>query len=132
MQNNKGLDSIYTQECSDTTFTLSSLKSNWSTWFTSLSYVAILDNQWNREDLSTLPNLSFFQLSSTSTNTIGTNGIPVIDNIINQIYAGSGQHIRNGEINIDWPGHSQSSASQTAFQFLKSRGWTIYMSGVAQ
>jgi hypothetical protein len=130
MQNNKGLDSIYTDGCSDTTFKLSLLKSNWNTWFTNLSYVAILDNQWNREDLSALTNLTYFLLISTSTNGLDAGGIPVIDDIINQIEAGGGKNKIGGVINITWPGFTPTNASLASRQLLKSKEWTIYINGV--
>jgi YD repeat-containing protein len=130
MQNNKGLDSIYTQECSDTTFKLNLLKSNWNTWFTNLYALEILDNQWNRDDISGLTNLKYFLLVSASTNGLGTNGISVLDNIINQIAAGGGKYQIGGVINITWPGFMPTSASQPAIQFLKSKEWTIYINGV--
>lgn len=130
MQNNKGLDSITTQGCSDTTFKLSLLKSNWNTWFTNLFDVEINDNQWNREDISALTNLWFFRFYSTSTNGLGANGIPEIDNIINQIAAGAGKYRNGGVINISWAGFDRTSASQASYQFLKPKGWTIFINGV--
>jgi YD repeat-containing protein len=130
MQNNKDLDSIMTQGCSDTTFKLSLLKSNWNTYFTNLYDLEIFDNQWNREDISALTNLWFLKFYSTSTNGIGTNGVPVIDNIINQIYAGAGQNRNNGVINITWAGFDRTNASVSAYNFLKNKGWTIYINGV--
>jgi YD repeat-containing protein len=130
MQNNRGLDSITTQGCTDTTFKLSLLKSNWNTWFTNLFDLEIIDNQWNREDISALTNLWFFKFYSTSTDSLGANGIPEIDNIINQIAAGAGKYRNNGIINITWPGFDRTNASLNAYQFLKPKGWTIYINGV--
>jgi YD repeat-containing protein len=130
MQNNKILDSIATQGCADTNFKLSLLKSNWNTYFSNLYRLEILDNQWNREDISALTNLNDFFLQSTSTNGMGTNGIPVLDNIINQIAAGGGQYRSGGVINISWPGFMPGSASQSSANFLLSKQWTIYINGV--
>lgn len=130
MQNNKILDSIATQGCTDTTFKISLLKSDWNTYFTNLYRLEILDNQWNRENISALTNLNDFFLQSTSTNGMGTNGIPVLDNIINQIAAGGGQNRSGGVINITWPGFMPGSASQSSANFLLSKQWTIYINGV--
>jgi len=132
MQNNRGLDTITTLGCSDTTFRLSLLKSNWNTWFTNLFDLEILDNQWNREDISALTNLWLFKFYSTSTNGIGANGVPVIDNIINQIAAGAGKYRIGGVINITWPGFDRTPASDGAYQFLKPREWTIFINGVSE
>ena len=130
MQNNKDLDSITTWGCTDTTFKVSLLKSNWNTWFTNLLDLEILDNQWNREDISALTHLWLFKFYSTSTNGIGVNGIPVIDNVINQIAAGAGKYRNNGVINITWPGFDRTPASQNAYQFLKNKGWIFFINGV--
>jgi YD repeat-containing protein len=125
MQNNKGLLNITVQGCGDTTFRLSLLKSNWNTYFTKIFDLEINDNEWNREDLSQLTNLWFLRFYSTN-----PNGTGVIDNIINQIAAGAGQYRSEGVINITYTGFDRTSASQSSYQLLKSKNWTIFINGV--
>lgn len=125
MKNNKGLQVININECVDTSFKMSRLKSDWNTYFTQIFWLAINDNEWNRENLSALINLRAFWIISTS-----TNGAGVIDSIINQIAIGAGHYITNGSIGIGWPGYDRTAASADSYTYLKSRGWTIYINGV--
>jgi hypothetical protein len=124
MKNNTGLSTVWTYDCGDSTFKLSRLKSGWNTYFTNLTNLAISDITWNRESLSALTNLSVFELF------VYTNGAGVIDSVINQIAAGSGQFISNGVIAISNPGFDRTSASQSGYLFLKSKNWTIKINGV--
>ncbi|GGA92009.1 hypothetical protein GCM10011511_14260 [Puia dinghuensis] len=132
--------SYYTQGYADTTFTLSRLKSNWNTYFTKLTAIAICEDQWNHEDLSVIPNLSYFNLVAANqyhSNVPGGNPIiPLasgeIDTIFNQIAAGSGQHISGGFIVIHSGGSTYTSQGVSALNYLKSKGWTIYLNGVIQ
>jgi hypothetical protein len=125
MANNKGLLTVVTQGCADTTFKLSLLNSSWNTYFTNLFDLEINDNQWNRESLSALTNLWFFKFYSTN-----PNGAGVIDSVINQIAAGAGRFRSEGVINITYAGFDRTSASQASYQFLKSKNWTVYINGV--
>jgi hypothetical protein len=125
MKNNQGLLNVTVQGCADTTFKLSLLKSNWNTYFTKIFDLEINDNEWNREDLSQLTNLWFLKFYSTN-----PNGAGVIDNIINQIAAGAGQYRSEGVINITYAGFDRTSASQSSYQLLKSKNWTVFINGV--
>ncbi len=127
MKNNKGLQYITIQDCIDTSFKISRLKSDWNTYFTQLFRLTINDNQWNREDLSALTNLWNFQFVSSS-----NNGAGIIDSIINQIAAGAGHYRTNGIINIGWPGYDRTAASADSYTYLKSRNWIIYINGVSE
>ena len=139
MKNNQGLLSIYTgpsyyrNGCRDTDFKLSRLKSNWNTYFTSLTSIRINDDQWNREDLTALTQLNYFQIYATTQNHQDDTNSPLvpipstaIDNIINQIAAGAGRMVNNGFIYIFSGGTTRTSASDNAVNLLQSKGWTIY------
>ncbi len=125
--------SYYTQGYSDTTFKLSRIKSNWTTYFTKLNAIAICEDQWSHEDLSVIPNLVYFNLIATNqnhSNNPGGNSVVYIapseiDTIFNQIYAGSGQHISGGTIIIQSGSTTHTSASQVAIDYLKSKNWTL-------
>jgi hypothetical protein len=101
----------------------------------------ISDEHWDREDLSHLTHLTDLLLFATNHNHSNdpTNNyvvpIPasVIDNIIIQIAAGSGQYNSNGIINIltDFT-NGRTSASDAAVAFLKSKGWQIYLTFTLQ
>jgi hypothetical protein len=54
----------------------------------------------------------------------------VVDNIINQLSAGAGQFVSNGTLIISNGGTGRSSASDTAFNQLKTKGWTITINNV--
>ncbi len=140
MANNKGLTEIFTAVLQvyrnyviDTNFKVSLLKSNWNTYFTELSWLAISDDNWNREDLSALRKLNFVSVSARTTNhTNDPTGNPVIplpssviDNIIMQVSAGAGQSVINGQIYIDAGGTSRTSASDAAVAQLVSKGWIV-------
>jgi len=142
MKNNPGLNYINTTNFSyyqagyrDTTFKLSKLKTDWNTYFTQLQGLEISDEHWDREDLSHLTHLTDLLLFATNHNHSNdpTNNsvipIPgsVIDNIIIQIAAGSGQYNSNGIINILNEFNGRTSASDAAVAFLKSKGWQIYL-----
>jgi hypothetical protein len=145
MKNNKGLLSIktsngyYAHGYVDTSFTISRLKSDWNTWFTSLQQLQINDDHWNREDLSALTHLNFVQVWASPQNHQDDHSSPlvpipssVIDNIINQIAAGAGQTVNNGSIDVESGGPSRTSASDAAVSLLKSRGWVVAVNGVLQ
>jgi hypothetical protein len=147
MANNIGLTTIhsangsfYTQGYADTTFKISRLKSNWNSYFTNLTAIAICDDQWNRENLSSLPQLIYFNIICANQNhsNVQTNNplvlIPtsVIDNIFIQISAGSGQTLSNGTIIIQSGGTTFTSASSAARTQLKSKGWSLYIDSVLQ
>ena len=125
--------SYYTQGFSDTTFKLSRMKSNWTTYFTKLNALAICEDQWSHEDLSVLPNLVYFNLiasnlnhsNSSSGNAVVYISPSEIDTIFNQIDAGSGQHISGGTIIIQSGSTWHTSASAAAVAHLLSRGWTL-------
>ncbi len=144
MKNNKGLSTIRTafnpsDICYfDPTFKLSTLKSDWNTYFTNLQQIFICDEHWNREDLSALVHLNTFVLvngnQNHSNNLTGNPPTPiptsVLDNIINQIAAGAGRNVSNGGISIFTGGTSRSSASDAAVTLLKSKGWVIYFNNI--
>lgn len=144
MQANQGLTFIETAHYGinrtgyrDTTFKMSRLKSDWNTYFKQLHYLVINDDHWSREDLSGLKMLDTFGISATRQNHQDDLQSPVvqiptqvIDTIINQIAAGAGQTISNGLI-VFWSGGTlRTSASDTAFAYLKSRGWIFFFEGV--
>jgi YD repeat-containing protein len=144
MQNNRGLNYIKTAlhpdyiSYFDSTFKINKLKSNWNTYFTNLQSLSICDEHWNREDLTALTRLSYFVLingnQNHSNNLSGNPPTPIpstaLDNILNQIAAGAGQFVLNGIISIETGGTSRTSASDTALNFLKSKGWGIYFNDV--
>ena len=146
MQYNKNLLDIelthgyYYVNYYDSTFKVSTLKSDWNTYFTHLQTLLISDDQWNREDLSGLKNLSTVFLAATnqnhSSNPTNNPVIPlptnVTDSVIMQVAAGAGQTISNGTINIETGGAGRTSASQPAVNALITKGWTIYIDGVVQ
>jgi hypothetical protein len=138
LQNNKGLISIYTSlgyyrnGVRDTTFKISRLKSDWNTYFTNIQWMMINDEHWNREDLSALVNLRYFQLWATTQDhqdDINSPLIPipqsVVDNVISQIDAGAGKYISNGYIYIATGDAKNSSGSTDAVARLKAKGWII-------
>jgi YD repeat-containing protein len=141
MANNKDLEHIWTSYggyyasgCRDTTFKLSRLKSDWNTYFTKLNFLVISDEHWNRENLSGLPNLKTIAIVAgtqlrTNQNIATNPPIPipssVIDNIIIQVAAGSGQNVTGGAIAIYGGGGQRTAASDAAVTFLQSKGWTI-------
>lgn len=141
MANNKNLEYIFTSYGGyyqsgyrDTTFKLTRLKSDWNTYFTKLNYLGISDEHWNRENLSGLPNLKNVGIVAgtmlhTNENIAGNGPIPipstVIDNVIIQIAAGSGQTVTNGGIFFRTGGTNRTTASDAAVTFLQSKGWTI-------
>jgi hypothetical protein len=145
LANNKNLQAIvtnsqgyYREGYEDTTFKISKLKSNWNTYFINLKRLAISDDHWNREDLTSLVNLNAVSITAgnlhhsyNSTNNplvpIPTN---VIDNIINQIAAGAGKKVTNGTLAIWGGGGVRSTGSDSGFNTLKAMGWTIYLDGV--
>jgi hypothetical protein len=146
MQNNKNLLDIelshgtYYVNYYDSTFKVSTLKSDWNTYFTQLQTLLISDNQWNREDLSGLKNLSYVFLAASnqnhSNNSTGNPVIPlptgVTDNVIMQVAAGAGRTISNGIINISTGGAGRTTASQSAINALKTKGWSIYIDATLQ
>ena len=145
MKNNKGLRNIltgsgyYFNNYRDTSFRLSRLKSDWNTYFTSLQFLQISDEHWNREDLSALTQLNYFQIWATTQNHQDGSGNPlspipssVINNIINQIANGAGQTVRNGAIDVEAGGSGRTSDSDAAVSLLKSKGWVIAVNGVLQ
>ena len=87
---------------------------------------------------SNLPKLNAFGLMATNQNHTNdpTNNpvIPlppyVIDNVLIQIAAGSGQTVSNGVIYIYTPGSDRTSNSDAAVSQLKAKGWTITITGV--
>jgi YD repeat-containing protein len=123
----------YQSGCRDTTFKLSRLKNDWNTYFTKLNFLSISDEHWDRENLSGLQNLKSMTIVAgnqlRSNNPTGNTLIPipstVIDNVIVQIAAGSGQTVTNGGIFIRTGGTSRTTASDAAVTFLQSKGWTI-------
>jgi hypothetical protein len=126
MAGNKGLLNIKIDGCGDTTFKLSRLKSDWTTYFTQLNRIAINDKGWNHEDISVIRNLRSFVLVAAGTPLDSS----VIDNVFIQIAAGSGQTESNGLIGILTGGSGRTPASQSAINFLLSKGWTIAIDGV--
>ncbi|HEY6902434.1 MAG TPA: hypothetical protein VI233_17375, partial [Puia sp.] len=113
MKNHRGLQQIHTSNPEydrsgvwDPSFKLSRLKTDWNTYFTQLNYIEINDSHWDREDLTALSHLTWFVLvadnQNHSNNLTNNPIIPiqgyVMDNIINQIAAGSGQSNFNGFI----------------------------------
>jgi hypothetical protein len=108
-----------------------------NTYFTNLTSLLISDADWNREDLSALVHLSYIVITASnlyhSYNQTNNPLVPiqtsVIDNIINQVAAGSGQYIINGTLGVSSAGNNRSSASDAAFNLLKSKGWTIVING---
>jgi hypothetical protein len=125
MANNKGLWYIKADGCRDTTFKLSRLKSDWTTYFTQLSAISLNENGWSHEDLSVLKNLKYFVLVAAGTPLDSSE----VDNVFIQIAAGSGQAISNGVIGIGTGGSGRTSASQAAIDFLLSKGWVIGIDG---
>jgi hypothetical protein len=138
MKNNRGLQSIYLSRgyyysgYRDATFKLTRLKTDWNTYFTDLRTIEINDGYWNREDLSALGHLNFFQIWADTQNHLDDVNSPlvpipqsVVDNIISQIAAGAGKNVSYGSIYI-LTGDSMSSTNSTsAVQTLKAKGWTI-------
>ena len=119
----------------DSTFKLSTLKSNWNTYFTNLQFLNLSDEMWNREDLSSLTKMYSFVIihgnQNHSNSPVGNSPIPIpssaIDAMINQIAAGAGQNISNGNILIFSGGPGRTSASDNAYNFLISKGWDVYL-----
>ena len=140
MKNNKGLQALSTSYggygssgVRDTTFKLTLFKPDWNTYFTSLQDLQIVDDHWNREDLSALTNLNFVYISAGNHDGLGSY-IPIpyqaVDNIINQIAAGAGPNVSNGTIGIWSYGGGRSAASNASVNFLLSKGWKIGLDGV--
>jgi YD repeat-containing protein len=143
MANNRNLQGInttrgdYLEGYEDSTFKLSKLKTGWNTYFTNLSSLIICDDHWNREDLTALTHLNNIYINAGNTNhsfnRTSNPQIPipvsVVDNIINQLAAGAGQNISNGVLNLSSAGTTRSSASNTGFNTLKAKGWTIIING---
>jgi len=148
MQNNKGLQVIYTSRgyrfsgYLDPSFKISRLKSDWNTYFTNLQQLLISDDHWNREDLSALKHLTQFSIDAatidhTDNAASPLNPIPqnVIDNILKQIAAGAGPTASNGInrwIVINSGGPVRSAASDAAVNILKANGWSIAVNGIIQ
>ncbi len=146
MANNTNLLSInttanyYAEGYEDTTFKISRLKSNWTTYFTNLNSISISDDHWSREDLSVMKNLSYFYITAGnqqhSYNQTGNPLVPIptaaIDNIINQISSGGGATKTNGFIIIKSSGTNRSTASDSAVYNLNAKGWQIYINDVLQ
>jgi hypothetical protein len=147
MQNSPGLLYIITTAADpyqagyrDTSFKISRLKSNWNTYFTQLSALAINDDHWNREDISALTHLSNLTIVCTNQNhsnvSAGNSLTPIpsstIDNILNQVSAGAGLQIYNGTINIISGGTARTTASNTSVTSLKAKGWNITVNAVLQ
>ena len=134
MANNKGLKLAYTawsvDAVSDSTFKFSRFKSDWNTYFTALAGIILNDDNWNREDLSTLLQLNYIKLFASLKNPTAPIPSSVIDNIINQIASGSGQTVSNGSIFIYSRGGTRTSASDASVTFLKSKGWTLSVNNV--
>lgn len=144
MQNNRGLQAInatqgnyYQAGIRDTTFKLTRLKTDWNTYFTQLQDLEITDEIWNREDLTPLTKLQNFAIVAGNQNHSNdpTNNpvVPIpqgaIDTIINQIAAGAGQHVNNGQIAIFSGGIGRSHASDASVNFLQSKGWRVLIDG---
>ena len=138
MQYNKGLAEIVTTGNSysssgirDLTFKISRLKSGWNTYFTELTTLSINEDHWSHENLSSLKKLSTITLVATRQNHINDISPPipidisVIDNLLIQVAAGSGQFVSNGTIRLITGGTSRSSASDAAYNLLLSKGWAI-------
>ena len=147
MKNNRGLRNVILSNIDyrvagirDTAFRLSKLKTDWNTYFTNLGQLWISDEHWEREDLSGLKDLYSFALVATNqkhSNDLTNNPIipippSVIDGVVNQIAAGSGQTHSNGVIYLLPGGTSRTSASDAAVTSLKSKGWSIYIEGILQ
>jgi len=144
MANNRNLQIILTDDrgpylegYEDTTFKISRLKSNWNTYFTNLTTLEIIDDHWNREDLSALIHLNVVGIGAgnlhhsynQTNNPLVPLPVSVIDNIINQLSVGAGQHVSNGLLVIPSGGTNRSSASDDGFNILKAKGWTITING---
>ena len=142
LANDKGLTTIFTTSglyspgYSDSTFKISRLKSDWNVYFTHLQNITINDDQWDREDVSALTQLSRFILNAgTVEHGVGGTMVPipsqVVDNILNQISAGAGRFVSNGLIGIN-SATNRTTASDAAVAQLKAKGWTIIVSNVSQ
>lgn len=123
----------------DTSFRLSRLRSDWNTYFTSLWRIWIQERDWKREDLSKLTHLSSFALTASDTDGGTEPGGPYtpldsteIDNVLIQIANGAGQTVSNGAIAIATGGSGRTTASNSAVNFLISKGWTIIIDQVTQ
>jgi len=123
----------------DTSFRLSRLRSDWNTYFTSLWRIWIQERDWKREDLSKLAHLSSFALTASDTDGGTEPGGPYtpldsteIDNVLIQIANGAGQAVSNGAIAIATGGSGRTTASNSAVNFLISKGWTIIIDQVTQ
>lgn len=139
LQNSKGLSELVTTGAGysisgirDLNFKLSKLKSDWNTYFSELKVISINEDHWNHEDLSSLKKLNNFTIVATRQNHLNDNNslpIPldgsVIDNILIQIAAGSAQTVNNGSITIISGGTTRGNASDVAYNFLLSKGWTV-------
>jgi hypothetical protein len=128
MANNKGLIIIQINGAGDTTFKLSRLKTDWTTYFTQLKEILLTDESWNREDLSVLKNLISFGLFAANKPLDSSE----IDNVFIQIAAGAGQTVSNGAISISTGGSGHTSTSQAAINQLINKGWQIYIDNVLQ
>lgn len=126
MAANRGLISIMGVGGGDTTFKLSRLKSDWTTYFTQLQAIWINDENWNHEDLSVVKNLRAFALAAYSAPLDSSE----IDNVFIQIAAGPGQTISNGLIQLVTGGSGRTPASQAAINFLLGKAWVIIIDGV--
>ena len=145
MKNNKDLQSIKTtggyrsSGYVDTTFKLSTFKTDWNTYFTNLQSMRISNDHWSGEDLTALTQLNFIQIWAATQNHQDDPNSPlvpippmVIDNIINQLAAGAGQTVSNGGIDLESGGSTRTSASDTSVGFLKLKGWIIAVNGILQ
>jgi YD repeat-containing protein len=144
MANNRNLQFILTDDrgpylegYEDSTFKISRLKSNWNTYFTNLTTLEIIDDHWNREDLTALIHLSLVGVGAgnlhhsynQTNNPLVPLPVSVVDNVINQIAAGAGQFVSNGLLVMPSGGTNRSSASDIGFNILKAKGWTIIING---
>lgn len=104
---------------------LSLLKSDWNLQFRDLKSILIRNKNWDLEDLSHLPALSYFGLLDSDTPLITS---AEADSVYIQVARGSGQTIPNGQINIDpTTGIYNTPASYQAVNYLFfTKGWLLY------
>ena len=111
---------------------LSKLKSNWNVFFTGITSLELDNTNWNQEDISALVHLNNFELSD---DTLSPLTPTILDNIFNQIAAGSAKFIQGGFCGFDTGNYAtlrNTSASYTAVTFLRSQNWIFRIGEGAQ
>jgi len=123
MAANTGLTGINITAFADSTFKLHRFKTDWNAWFTNLTTLAILEDNWDHEDLSTLIHLQFIEILRSRIGKAMTS--QQIDNLLMQVARGAGLYRNNGIIYIMNNVNQRTSASDDAYNFLIGAGWEV-------